>query len=54
MAEFKAQSKRLCKPIRRDIADLKIKLVFLLPNWVQKGLLGRLSKFIPSGMCSIL
>jgi hypothetical protein len=37
MAEIGAQPEQLYKHIRRDIADLKIKLVFLFLYWVQKG-----------------
>jgi hypothetical protein len=36
-AEIGAQPKQLYKPTRRDIADLKIKLVFLFLNGIQKG-----------------
>ena len=46
MAEIGARSKQLYKPIRRDIADLKMKFLFLFLAQVQKGFLGRLSNIL--------
>ena len=36
-AEIGTQPEQLYKRTRRGIADLKIKLVFLFLNWVQKA-----------------
>ena len=46
MAEMGSRSKQLYKPIRRDIADLKMKFVFLFLAQVQNGSWGVLSNIL--------